>query len=149
MSDWTFLSDFYHNCRPIIELYGPNFLKNITSRPCHIMASKEQLFRALENLLYNAADFTPPDGKITLSLTTDEAFAYIAISDTGCGIPEKDLPNIFRRSYTTRSDKGGQGLGLAITRAIILEHAGEINVFSKEGEGTTFTISLPLLRADV
>ncbi|MBD5522300.1 MAG: HAMP domain-containing histidine kinase [Lachnospiraceae bacterium] len=145
----TFLSDFYHNCRPIIELYGPNFLKNITSRPCRIMASKEQLFRALENLLYNAADFTPPDGKITLSLTTDEAFAYIAISDTGCGIPEKDLPNIFRRSYTTRSDKGGQGLGLAITRAIILEHAGEINAFSKEGEGSTFTISLPLLRADV
>lgn len=141
----TFLSDFYHNCRPIIELYGPNFLKNITSRPCRIMANQEQLFRALENLLYNAADFTPPDGKITLSLTTDNHYAYIAISDTGCGIPEKDLPNIFRRSYTTRSDKGGQGLGLAITRSIVLEHAGRIEVVSKEGEGTTFTICLPLL----
>ena len=109
------------------------------------MASQEQLFRALENILYNAADFTPPDGKITLSLTTDEAFAYISISDTGCGIPEKDLPNIFRRSYTTRSDKGGQGLGLAITRAIILEHAGEIEAISKDGEGSTFTISIPLI----
>ncbi len=140
----TFLSDFYHNCRPIIELYGPNFLENITSRPCHIMANREQLFRALENLLYNAADFTPPDGKITLSLTTDGFSAYIAVSDTGCGIPEKDLPNIFRRSYTTRSDKGGQGLGLAITRAIVLEHAGQIEAVSKEGEGTTFTICLPL-----
>ncbi|MDE7246462.1 MAG: HAMP domain-containing histidine kinase, partial [Lachnospiraceae bacterium] len=114
----TLLSDFYYNCRPIIELYGPNFLENITSRPCRIMANREQLFRALENLLYNAADFTPPDGKITLSLTADDAFSYIAISDTGCGIPEKDLPNIFRRSYTTRSDKVGQGLGLAITRTI-------------------------------
>ena len=141
----TFLSDFYHNCRPIIELYGPNFLENITSRPCHIMADREQLFRALENLLYNAADFTPPDGKITLSLTADDAHAYITVSDTGCGIPEKDLPNIFRRSYTTRSDKGGQGLGLAITRTIVLEHAGQIDVVSKEGEGTTFTIRLPLL----
>ena len=141
----TFLSDFYHNCRPIIELYGPNFLENITSRPCHIMANREQLFRALENLLYNAADFTPPDGKITLSLTADDTLAYIAISDTGCGIPEKELPNIFRRSYTTRSDKGGQGLGLAITRTIVLEHAGQIDVVSKEGEGTTFTIRLPLL----
>lgn len=141
----TFLSDFYHNCRPIIELYGPNFLENITPRPCHIMANHEQLFRALENLLYNAADFTPPDGKITLSLTTDGAFAYIAVSDTGCGIPEKDLPNIFHRSYTTRSDKGGQGLGLAITRTIVLEHAGRIDAVSKEGEGTTFTIRLPLL----
>lgn len=141
----TFLSDFYHNCRPIIELYGPNFLENITSRPCHVMANREQLFRALENLLYNAADFTPPEGRITLSLTADKDFAYIAVSDTGCGISEKDLPNIFRRSYTTRSDKGGQGLGLAITRAIVLEHAGQIKAVSKEGEGSTFTISLPLL----
>ncbi|MBD5518525.1 MAG: HAMP domain-containing histidine kinase [Lachnospiraceae bacterium] len=144
----TFLSDFYHNCRPIIELYGPNFLEDITSRPCHIMANREQLFRALENLLYNAADFTPPDGKITLSLTADDTLAYIAVSDTGCGIPEKDLPNIFRRSYTTRSDKGGQGLGLAITRTIVLEHAGQIDVVSEEGKGTTFTIRLPLLVGD-
>ena len=141
----TFLSDFYHTCRPIIELYGPNFLENITSRPCRIMANREQLFRALENLLYNAADFTPPEGKITLSLTADEDYAYITVSDTGCGIPEKDLPNIFRRSYTTRSDKGGQGLGLAITRTIVLEHAGQIDAVSKEGEGTTFTICLPVL----
>ncbi len=141
----TFLSDLYHTCRPIIELYGPNFLENITSRPCRIMANREQLFRALENLLYNAADFTPPEGKITLSLTADESFAYITISDTGCGIPEKDLPNIFRRSYTTRSDKGGQGLGLAITRTIVLEHAGQIDAVSTEGEGTTFTIRLPVL----
>ncbi|MDE5716970.1 MAG: HAMP domain-containing histidine kinase, partial [Lachnospiraceae bacterium] len=138
-----FLSDFYHNCRPIIELYGPNFLENISPQPCHIMANREQLFRALENILYNAADFTPPDGQITLTLTTDASYAYIAISDTGCGISEKDLPNIFRRSYTTRSDKGGQGLGLAITRAIVLEHAGQIDVDSTEGEGTTFTICIP------
>lgn len=144
----TFLSDFYHNCRPIIELYGPNFLADIISRPCRVMANREQLFRALENLLYNAADFTPPDGTITLSLTNDESFSYIAVSDTGCGIPEKDLPNIFRRSYTTRSDKGGQGLGLAITRTIVLEHAGKIDVISKEGAGTTFTICLPLLAGD-
>ena len=89
------------------------------------MANSEQLLRALENLLYNAADFTPSDGNI---------------------IPEKDLPNIFRRSYTTRSDKGGQGLGLAITRAIIIEHGGRIDVFSKEGKGTTFTICLPILK---
>lgn len=140
----TFLSDFYHNCRPIIELYGPNFLSDIISRPCYVMANREQLFRALENLLYNAADFTPPEGTITLSLKTDHTSAYIAVSDTGCGISEKDLPNIFRRSYTTRSEKGGQGLGLAITRTIVLEHAGKIDVVSKEGEGTTFTICLPL-----
>lgn len=140
----TFLSDFYRNCRPIIELYGPNFLMQLNPRPCHVMANHEQLFRALENLLYNAADFTPSDGQILLSLTSDESFAYISIADTGCGIAEQDLPNIFSRSYTTRSSQGGQGLGLAITRDIILEHGGSIEAVSREGEGTTFTISLPL-----
>lgn len=140
----TFLFDFYQNCRPIIELYGPNLLEKITPRPCQIMGNQEQLFRALENLLYNAADFTPPDGNIRLSLSRDDSFAYIRIADTGCGIPKEDLPKIFQRSYTTRSDKGGQGLGLAITHAIILEHAGEITASSKEGEGTVFTIRLPL-----
>lgn len=142
----TFLSDFYHNCRPIIELYGPNLLANITPLPCHVMANQEQLFRALENLLYNAADFTPPEGKITLSLTADNTFSYIRIADTGCGIPEDELPEIFRRSFTTRADNGGQGLGLAITRAIVLEHGGKIDVASKVGKGTVFTISLPLVR---
>lgn len=141
----TFLSDFYHNCRPIIELYGPNVFADITPRPCYIMANREQLFRALENLLYNAADFTPPEGKITLSLTADESFAYIAVSDTGCGILEEELPNIFRRSYTTRSDKGGQGLGLTITHTIVLEHAGRIEADSKEGEGSKFTICIPMV----
>lgn len=140
----TFLSDFCRNCRPIIELNGTTFTEKIIPQSCYIMANRERLFRALENLIYNAADFTPPDGKITLSLDTDQALAYIAIKDTGCGISEKDLPNIFRRSYTTRTDKGGQGLGLAITRAIVLEHGGQIHVTSKEGEGTTFTITLPL-----
>lgn len=140
----TFLLDFYHNCRPIIELYGPNFLENITSKSCCVMANRDQLFRALENLLYNAADFTPTDGQITLSLTTDESSAYIGISDTGCGISKEDLPNIFNRSYTTRPEKGGQGLGLAITRAIILEHGGQIEASSSEGTGTLFTIRLPL-----
>ncbi len=140
----TFLADFCHSCRPIIELYGPNVFADITPRPCYIMANREQLFRALENLIYNAADFTPPEGRITLSLTADESTAYIAVSDTGCGIPEEELPNIFHRSYTTRSDRGGQGLGLAIARTIVLEHAGRIEAASKEGAGTTFTICIPM-----
>lgn len=141
----TFLSDFCHSCRPVIELNGTNFIERITPEPCRIMASHEQLFRALENVLYNASDFTPADGEIVLSLDMDESFAYIGIFDTGCGIAEENLPNIFHRSYTTRADEGGQGLGLAITRAIILEHGGQITVESTEGEGTAFTISLPLI----
>ena len=110
------------------------------------MANREQLFRALENLLYNAADFTPAEGEITLSLNADENFAYIVVSDTGCGISKEDMPRIFHRAYTTRGDRGGQGLGLAITRDIVLEHGGSIEVESEVGKGAAFTISLPLLK---
>lgn len=139
-----FLLDFYRNCKPIVELYGPNFHAEIPSKPCCVTGNPEQLFRALENLLYNAADFTPPDGTISLSLTADEQFAYIAVSDTGCGIAKEDLPHIFERSYTTRAEKGGEGLGLAITKTILLEHAGKIEVVSEVGKGTTFTVWIPL-----
>lgn len=140
----TFLSDFCHSCRPVIELNGTTFTQKLNPNPCHVMANPDQLFRALENLVYNAADFTPSDGEITVSLDSDASYTYIAVSDTGCGIPAKDLPHIFHRAYTTRADKGGQGLGLAITHAIITEHGGNIEVKSKEGEGTTFTVTLPL-----
>lgn len=141
----SFLADFCRSCRPIIELNGTTFTEKITPQPCRVMANREQLFRALENLLYNAADFTPAEGKITLTLYADEDFAYIVVSDTGCGISEEDLPHIFRRSFTTRSDSGGQGLGLAITRDIILEHGGRIEAESAEGKGSTFTIGLPVV----
>ena len=105
------------------------------------MADAEKLLRALENLVYNAADFTPPEGTITLSLTK----ACIQAADTECGIPENELTNIFHRFYTTRSNEGGQGLGLAITHAIITEHGGKIHAASEEGKGTVFTVWLPLL----
>ncbi len=141
----TFLADIGRNCRPLIELNGTHFMEEIDSHPCRVMANREQPLRALENLLYNAANFTPPEGEILLALSSDETSAYICISDTGCGIAEENLPRIFHRSYTTRADQGGQGLGLAITRAIILEHGGQIEAKSKEGEGTAFTIRLPLL----
>lgn len=142
----SFLSDFCRSCRPIIELNGTTFTEEITPYPCHVMANREQLFRALENLLYNAADFTPVEGEITISLHADEDFAYIVVSDTGCGISKEDLSHIFSRSFTTRGDRGGQGLGLAIARDIIMEHEGRIEVESEEGKGSTFTIRMPLCR---
>lgn len=147
MSLNLFLHDFCRSCRPIIELNGTTFTEDITPHPCHVMANREQLFRALENLLYNAADFTPADGEIRISLHADKDFAYLVVSDTGCGISEENLPHIFSRSFTTRSDRGGQGLGLAITRDIIMEHEGRIEAESREGEGSTFTIGLPLLKS--
>lgn len=140
-----FLSDFYRSNQPVVELTGPDLLCDLTPLPCTVMADSRKLTRALENLIFNAAEFTPPNGKITLSLEKDRNVAVIRIKDTGCGIPEAALSKVFDRFYTTRAEKGGQGLGLAITQAILSEHGGEISVISVPGEGTTFIIRLPLV----
>lgn len=140
-----FLMDFHRTNQPVIELTGPEFLCQLTQLPCKVLADREKLSRALENLVFNASEFTPPEGIITLSLERGHDCAMIRISDTGCGIPENELPKVFRRYYTSRSSDGGQGLGLAITHSIILEHDGEITVESQVGQGATFIIHLPLL----
>lgn len=100
-------------------------------------------------LLDNAFKYTPPGGDVRLSLTVDQSQALLMVSDTGEGIPAEDLPHIFERFYRVdkaRSrQKGGSGLGLAIARWIARTHGGEIEVSSTPGQGSTFTVRLPLL----
>lgn len=140
-----FLADFYRSNQPVVEMTGPDFLCELTPLPCTVMADRKKLMRALENLIFNAGEFTPPDGEIVLSLERDHESAVIRVADTGCGIPKAELTKVFDRFYTTRTDEGGQGLGLSITSAIVLEHGGEISVESADGEGSTFMIRLPLI----
>lgn len=144
-----FLSDFHYINRPVIEMSGPDFIYEPSPHSFQIMADTEKLSRALENLVYNAADFTPAEGKITLSLKKEQSYACIFVSDTGCGIQKKDLDNIFQRFYTTREDEGGQGLGLFIAKTIIEEHGGEIKAVSEKETGTTFIIRIPLYGSGV
>lgn len=97
---------------------------------------------ALWNLLVNALHAMPHGG--TLRVATGERAAgelFIAVSDTGCGIPETQLPRIFDAYYSTR--KGGTGLGLPTARRIVAEHGGRIDVQTEPGRGSTFTIVLP------
>jgi two-component system phosphate regulon sensor histidine kinase PhoR len=101
------------------------------------------------NLIDNAIKYTPAEGKVYLALSKADGWATVEISDTGIGIPPEDLPNIFDRFY--RVDKartrqqGGSGLGLSIAKSIAKAHRGEIHVRSVVGEGTTFTVVLPVL----
>ncbi|HZJ58561.1 MAG TPA: HAMP domain-containing sensor histidine kinase [Clostridia bacterium] len=107
-----------------------------------------RLQQAVSNLVDNAIKYTPEGGRVSVDLYREEDQAIIKISDTGIGIPPEDIPHIFDRFF--RVDKarsrytGGTGLGLSITHRIILLHGGSIKVDSKEGRGTTFSISLPL-----
>ncbi|HET6394894.1 MAG TPA: ATP-binding protein [Blastococcus sp.] len=123
-----------------------------------------RLGQACDNLVSNAVKFTPAGGRVTLSLrsawsmpdgTTSDAprpgavpVAQLAVSDTGIGIPTgeqgKMFTRFFRASTARRNAVPGVGLGLAITKAITTAHGGTLDVVSAEGEGTTFTLTLPL-----
>lgn len=103
---------------------------------------------AINNLIENAIKYNYDDGWVRVSLNADHKYFYITVADSGVGIPEDVQDNIFERFY--RVDKarsretGGTGLGLSITRNAILMHRGSIKVYSKENEGATFTIRVPL-----
>jgi signal transduction histidine kinase len=104
------------------------------------------------NLLSNAAKFTSPGGRISLTAARDGDTAVMSVGDTGIGVPEKDkealFGRFFRASNAVRRSIPGTGLGLAIVSSIIAEHGGEVTVQSAEGVGTTFRVRLPLLPAD-
>jgi two-component system, OmpR family, sensor kinase len=116
-----------------------------------ILGDRDLLRRALNNLVENAIHHTPPGKNIYLSIQGDQNDCRFLIRDEGTGIPADDLPRIFERFYrgdTARNRRlASTGLGLAITRAIVYAHDGEIQVKSLEGEGTTFTITLPYQKA--
>ena len=110
------------------------------------------LERAVTNLLSNAVKFTLDGGSIAVRLEVDAArrSASLSVSDTGLGIPESDLePSSAASSVTAVVQEHaiqGSGLGLAIVKTIVESHEGRIDVRSAPGEGTTFTITLPLAR---
>ncbi|MDF2538772.1 MAG: hypothetical protein K0S76_1793 [Herbinix sp.] len=107
-----------------------------------------KLSLALTNLIENAIKYNVSDGWVRVSLNADHKYFFVKIADSGIGIPEEAQDYIFERFY--RVDKarsretGGTGLGLAITKNVIQMHRGAIKVYSKEGEGTTFNVRIPL-----
>jgi len=115
-----------------------------------VNGDRDRLKQVLINLVANAIQYTPQDGDVFLSVAKVGDQARIICRDTGPGIPSDDLPHIFERFYRaeksrTRGRSTGFGLGLSITKWIVEHHGGRIEVDSKEGEGTTFAIWLPVL----
>ena len=112
-------------------------------------ADPTRIAQLLGNLISNAVKFTPEGGRIDVKLGTDGDHAVLTVADTGTGIPGTDLELIFERFFRSASASRqmipGTGLGLTITKAIVAAHNGTITVHSQEGEGSTFTVRLPLL----
>lgn len=103
-----------------------------------------ELSQVFINLLVNASQAIEKDGHITISTNQSDGVVLIKVTDNGCGISQANLPKLFQPFFTTKEIGSGTGLGLAISHGIIENHKGSIAVQSREGEGTTFTISLPL-----
>lgn len=120
-------------------------------RPVNAEIDETKLTLAFSNLVENAIKYNHTGGWVRVSLNADHKYFYVTVADSGIGIPEASINQIFERFY--RVDKshsreiGGTGLGLAITRSAIVMHRGAIKVYSKENEGTTFSVRIPLVYA--
>lgn len=117
-------------------------------RPVTAEVDEVKLAIVFNNLIENAIKYNYDDGWVRVSLNADHKFFYVKVMDSGVGIPEDVQDNIYERFYRVdkaRSrDTGGSGLGLALTRNAILMHRGAIKLYSKEKEGSTFTVRIPL-----
>lgn len=112
-----------------------------------LMADKNRLYQVMANLISNAIKYTQNGGCINVDVVDNKDFVAISVKDNGIGINESDLPFIFERFYRTDKSRnrttGGAGIGLAIVKAIVLAHGGEVSVESEEGVGSTFKVVLP------
>lgn len=112
-----------------------------------VPGSRKDLSLLISNLLDNAIRYTKPGGRVALRVITENGTALLSISDSGIGIPARDLPRIFERFYRVdraRSrETGGTGLGLAIVKHVAEQHGGTVEASSELGTGTTFRVTLP------
>ena len=114
---------------------------------CVVLATEDDLFHILFNLVENAVKYNVPGGRVCIRLRGDDKQVTLSVSDTGIGIPEEDRENIFSRFY--RVDKarsreaGGSGLGLSIVHDAVLAHGGSITVGQNSPQGSVFTVTFP------
>ena len=115
--------------------------------PLYVVGDSDRLQQAIGNLLSNAARYTPAGGAVKVALRSDGGDALIEVTDTGIGIAEEDLAQVFSRFWRADSARdrssGGLGIGLAVTKEIVERHAGAIGARANEGGGTVFWIRLP------
>ena len=115
--------------------------------PATLDADHRQLERLVLNLLSNAVKFTPDPGRVEVAVTNLGAAVQVRVADTGYGIAEEDQAKLFTRFFRSAAAVEhavqGTGLGLAVSRAIVTAHEGDIAVTSREGFGTTVTVTLP------
>ncbi len=139
--------------QPAAAAKGLTFTSSCPDDGLVVSGDASQLDRVLINLLSNAVKFTPEGGAVQLTAAGDGDRAVVAVSDTGIGIPDLDkkalFTRFFRASNAVEGAISGTGLGLTIVQTIIVNHGGELDLQSREGEGTTVIVRIPLAVADL
>lgn len=113
-----------------------------------VLADKNRLRQVFINIIDNALKYTPVGGVIGINVSQSDDMIKVVVSDTGCGIAEKDLPRIKEKFYKANKTVRGSGIGLAVADEIMTMHKGSLEIESKEDVGTTVTISIPVLDRD-
>ena len=119
------------------------------SKPVETSFDQARIRQVAVILLDNAVKYTPEGGKVVVSVSRENGWATLEVSDTGIGIPEDELPLVFKRFHradqarTQSASQGGAGLGLSIASQIAEAHGGRIEAKSEPGEGSTFTLWIP------
>lgn len=140
----TFLKQFYENNKPDCDASAIYFYLELDDHPAYILGDEVQLARVFENLLFNALDFTKENGHILIKQSKNKQGIQILFQDDGIGIPKENLEKVFEKGISFyRQDQNDHGLGLYIAKSILLEHGGDIQVQSEEGNGCCFIIHLP------
>jgi two-component system sensor histidine kinase ResE len=143
------LAEIGRNVQPAAADRGLELSLDVPAEPVRAFVDADRIQQVFHNLLENAMRYTEAGGAIRLRLTSVPAEARMEVCDTGIGIPEEDLPYVFERFFRSdrarRAYSGGSGLGLSIVRWIVEAHKGTVEVQSRVGEGTVFTVKLPLV----
>jgi signal transduction histidine kinase len=144
-----FISDVTRDLLPAVTDKGLELSVELPEQTARAFIDADRMQQVIHNLLENAIRYTDPGGRIRVRLSSTPGEVRIEVSDTGIGIPEQHLPFVFERFFRSdrarRTHPGGSGLGLSIVKWIVEAHKGKVSVTSKVGEGTTFTVTLPLV----
>jgi two-component system sensor histidine kinase SenX3 len=118
------------------------------TRALKVLGDREQLTKALRNLIDNSISYSPPKTRVAIGVKRVDEIVEIDVTDQGIGIPSGALDRVFERFYRIDSARsrvtGGTGLGLSIVKHVVANHGGEVKVWSIEGSGSTFTLRLPI-----